>query len=135
MVRSTDFEHMIIEKENHVRIIIPLRACDEDLQGVKASKFELNYNIKPYDLEIVENYLTEVHKRSNGAYLNQKRIVLGFLNFANKPVKKITTVDVKKYFEQVIDRRVQLLIFVICNNIDITTTCNDRGNNARSCEH
>lgn len=39
LIRSSDFEHMIIEKGNRVRTIIPLRACDEELQGVKVMRF------------------------------------------------------------------------------------------------
>jgi len=64
---------------------------------------EFTYTIGPNDFSIVEGYLKEVAKRSIGAYRNQKSRILRTLNHLNKPLQEITMIDIKEYFDRVID--------------------------------
>lgn len=58
MVRSTDFEHIIIDKGNRVRMIIPLRACDEELRGEKITRF---LNVEATKSVKLDRLVSEAH--------------------------------------------------------------------------
>ncbi len=68
------------------------------------SKTDMDYQITQYDLDMVNDYLTEVKKRSSGAARNHKHIIIECLIHINKPIAAITMLDVKRYFEQILDK-------------------------------
>lgn len=70
------------------------------------NKPDLSYSYNTLDFEIIYDYLSEVYKRSTSAYKNQKSIILDCLNYLNKDLEKITMIDVKNYFDNVIDVRI-----------------------------
>lgn len=61
-------------------------------------KEQLNTSIQGYS-QIIDDYLQEVEKRSHGSYRNQKIHIIDCLNFINKPLEKITILDVKNYLK------------------------------------
>lgn len=64
-----------------------------------------NYTIPEEDLRIVNNYLSEKKKISDGAYRNNKCRILNALNYLQKPLEAISMLDMKNYFEDDIDKR------------------------------
>jgi integrase len=67
------------------------------------NKRDLNYDVGTFDIDIVNDYLKEVKKRSDGAARNHKQVILKCLNYINKPISTITMIDVKQYFEKILD--------------------------------
>jgi len=53
----------------------------------------------------VNSYLNEVKKRSDYAYYNNKSVIRLFFEYINKPADKITKIDVRNYFRDVIDKK------------------------------
>jgi len=53
----------------------------------------------------VVNYLSEVKKRSDGAYRNQKWAIKQLLDSVNKSVIEITKLDIYNYFKNVLDQK------------------------------
>lgn len=66
---------------------------------------EINYEIAQHDFELLEDYLKEVDKRSSGSFKNQKGILLKCLNYINKDIQEISMIDIKKYFDEVVDKK------------------------------
>lgn len=69
------------------------------------SKDDLLYIHKDFDFKIVSDYLHEVFKRSTPSYRNQRITLLNLLNYLNKNLEKITMIDIKRYFDEIIDKR------------------------------
>ncbi|MFX0188694.1 MAG: tyrosine-type recombinase/integrase [Candidatus Hodarchaeota archaeon] len=53
----------------------------------------------------VNSHLNEVKKRSDQAYKDHKSILKNLFTHIDKPVLKITKLDIKKYFDEVLDPR------------------------------
>ena len=70
------------------------------------NKSNLSYSYNTSDFKIIYDYLDEVYKRSTASYKNQKLIILNCLNYLNKDLKKISMIDIKNYFNNVIDVRI-----------------------------
>lgn len=70
------------------------------------NKQDLSYSYNPVDFEIIYDYLNEVYKRSTKSYKNQKSIIINCLNYLNKDLIKISMIDIKNYFDNVIDIRI-----------------------------
>lgn len=70
------------------------------------SKTDLNYIHKNYDYKIILDYLNEVFKRSTSSFKNQKSTILNLLNYLNKNLQEITMIDIKNYFDNVIDKKI-----------------------------
>ncbi len=64
------------------------------------------YKCIDFEYEIIKDYLNEVFKRSTLSYKNQKYIILNLLNYLNKDLEDISMIDIKKYFEEIIDKRI-----------------------------
>ncbi|MFX0188967.1 MAG: hypothetical protein ACFE8A_14675 [Candidatus Hodarchaeota archaeon] len=69
------------------------------------NKNDITYSINQYDFELINGYLKEVEKRSYQEFRNQKGIILECLNYIDKYIKKITILDVKNYFEKIVDKK------------------------------
>jgi len=82
------------------------------------SKDDLQYKIKDKDYEIVKDHLIEVEKRSYGSFRNRKGVVLECLNFLNKELKEISMLEIKTYFETILDKK----------NVKLTTKRSYRSN-------
>ena len=63
------------------------------------------YEIAKEDYQIIKNYLTEIAKRSNGASRNQKHVIIDCLNYINRNLETINTIDVKRYLQEIIDKQ------------------------------
>jgi integrase len=72
---------------------------------VTQTKLEFIYNISNYDRDIIERYLNEVKKRSEGAARNHKSAIYECLNYINKPIEAITMIDIKQFFDNVLDKK------------------------------
>lgn len=64
------------------------------------------YNYNTLDFKIIYDYLDEVYKRSMSSYRSQKSIILNCLNKLKKDLEKISMIDIKNYFDNVIDVRI-----------------------------
>ncbi|GAI80979.1 unnamed protein product, partial [marine sediment metagenome] len=69
------------------------------------NKDDLRYIYKVLDFRVISDYLLEVFKRSTPSYRNQKIVLLNLLNYLNKNLEKITMIDIKRYFDEIIDKR------------------------------
>ena len=70
------------------------------------SKSDLFSSCNTLDFEIIYDYLDEVYKRSTPSYKNQKSIIINCLNYLKKDLEKISMIDIKNYFDNVIDVRI-----------------------------
>ncbi|MFW9872677.1 MAG: tyrosine-type recombinase/integrase [Candidatus Thorarchaeota archaeon] len=70
------------------------------------TKEDLSYNYESSDYQIIQDYLNEVYKRSTASYKNQKSAILNMLNYVNKNLQRINMVDIKDYFNNVIDIKI-----------------------------
>ncbi|MFX1499970.1 MAG: tyrosine-type recombinase/integrase [Promethearchaeota archaeon] len=53
----------------------------------------------------VNSHLNEIKKRSDYAYRNHKSVLKNLFENIDKPILKITKLDIKKYFDEVLDPR------------------------------
>lgn len=70
------------------------------------SKADFNYIYQNSDFKIIQDYFNEVFKRSTSAYKNQKSTILNLLNYLNKNLQEITMINIKDYFDNVIDKKI-----------------------------
>ena len=70
------------------------------------SKSDFNYIFKNFDYKIIQDYFNEVFKRSTASFKNQKSTILNLLNYLNKNLREITMVDIKNYFDNIIDIKI-----------------------------
>ena len=54
---------------------------------------------------LIKSYLNEVKKRSVGEFNNSKMLLRSFFRYVKKPIKDITMVNVKDYFENDLDKK------------------------------
>lgn len=53
----------------------------------------------------VNSYLTDVKKRSDSAYRNNKSVLKSLLNYSDIPIPKITKINIRNYFNDVLDQK------------------------------
>ncbi len=70
------------------------------------NKADFSYVYKNSDYKIILDYLNEAFKRSTASYKSQKSTILNLLNYLNKNLQEITMVDIKDYFDNVIDLKI-----------------------------
>lgn len=68
-------------------------------------KGESKVIISAENQSLVDSYLGQVRKRSDGSYRNQKSALTEFFNYIDKPIAEINMIDVKNYFDEVIDKK------------------------------
>ncbi|MBD3214693.1 MAG: tyrosine-type recombinase/integrase [Candidatus Lokiarchaeota archaeon] len=66
-------------------------------------KSDFSFDIGQSDFKIIVNYLTEKRKISDRVHANHKSCILNALNYIQKPLKSISMLDLKRYFERKID--------------------------------
>ena len=70
------------------------------------TKADFSYEICHPDFEFVLDYLKKFEKKAHGSYLNKKWIIEDCLNFVKKEIDNIKITDIKRYFEEIIDKKV-----------------------------